>query len=144
MSLLLNLKKHSQNAASQNMNLMEHIEALRWHLIRSLAVVIIAACMAYVNIEWIFTHIILGPANKNFITYHWFAQLGALLHTESLDMQHFDLQFQNTTLPGQFMISISVAAIAGFVLAFPYIAWEAWRFIRPALRQQELVHDFCA
>lgn len=116
----------------------DHIEALRWHLIRSLIAVVVAATAIFVKIEWIFDHIILGPAHDDFIAYRWFCELADVTHLHSLCLGTIHLKFQNTELAGQFLMSISVSAMLGFIVAFPYILWELWKFIKPALRPTEV------
>lgn len=120
------------------MNFLEHIEVLRWHLLRSLVAIILGAIVAFINIDFIFDRIILGPASDDFIAYEWFCKLGQLIHVDVLCMDSVQIEFQNTQLSGQFMLSFSVAFMVGFILAFPYVFWELWRFLRPALKQREL------
>lgn len=116
----------------------DHIEALRWHIIRSLIVIFIAAIAAFIKIDWIFDKIILGPAHDNFISYKWFCWLGRVLHIDSLCLGSVTIKFQNTELAGQFVMALSVSLMLGFIVAFPYVLWEFWRFIRPALKPTEI------
>lgn len=120
------------------MTFLNHIEQLRWHIIRSFIAVIVMTIAVFFNIEWIFDHIILGPAHPGFISYKALNALGNLLHIDALKLGSMNLQFQNTQLSGQFMMSFSSSFIIGFILSFPYVLWETWRFIRPALTQREL------
>lgn len=122
------------------MNVVDHIEALRWHIIRSLIAIIICAIVVFINIDFIFDKIILGPSNSDFISYRWLCNLGKLIHVDVLCMSSMELTFQNTQLSGQFMMSFSVSFILGFIVAFPYVFWEAWRFVKPALKERELKH----
>ncbi|MBA3828799.1 MAG: twin-arginine translocase subunit TatC [Taibaiella sp.] len=116
----------------------DHIEDLRWHIVRSLAVVIVAAIAVFIKIEWIFEHIILGPVHPYFISYKWFCELGHLLHIDALCLKDVKIKFQNTELAGQFVMSLSVSMALGFIMAFPYVLWEFWRFIKPALKPREV------
>lgn len=134
------LAKRANGNPNGEMVFMDHIEALRWHLVRSLAVIIIAAVVVFFKIEFIFDKIILGPANKDFIAYKWFCSLGKLLHVDALCMEPLNVQFQNTELSGQFMMSFSASFMIGFIIAFPYVFWEFWRFTKPALTEKELKH----
>lgn len=121
------------------MTFLDHIEALRWHLIRAIIVLVVAAIVVFFNIEWIFDHIILGPAHSDFVSYRWLCTFGKWLHIEdALCLGDVNLQFQNTELSGQFMMSFSSSFLIGFIVAFPYVFWEFWRFIRPALKENEL------
>lgn len=120
------------------MSFLDHIEELRWHLFRSAIAVMLMAVVVFFKVEWIFHHIILGPASPDFIAYKWFCQLGQALHVDGLCLPPFKLRFQNTELAGQFVMSLSVSLMLGFVLAFPYVLWELWKFIRPALKTIEI------
>ena len=122
------------------MAFVDHLEALRWHLLRSALAVAIAAVVAFFNIEWIFNNIIMGPAHASFVSYRWMCNLGHAIGVEGLCLGDMNITFQVTELSGQFMMSFSVSAMMGLILAFPYIFWEVWRFIRPALSGKELKH----
>ena len=116
----------------------DHIEELRWHLIRSVAVIILSAIIVFFNVEWIFTKVILGPAQSDFLSYKFLCQLGKLIKVDVLCLGNMQIQFQNTELSGQFMMSLSASMMIGFILAFPYVFWEIWKFIKPALKPSEL------
>lgn len=120
------------------MAFVDHIEELRWHIIRALLVIVIASIVVFFNIEWVFTNIILGPAKNDFVSYGWLCQLGKMIGTQALCMGDMQLMFQNTELSGQFMMSFSSSFMIGFIVAFPYVFWELWRFIKPALTEKEL------
>lgn len=117
---------------------MEHIEVFRWHLIRSLIAVVVFSIVAFLNIDYIFDKIILGPANEHFIAYNWLCAMGKFLHISVLCLPPLEIQFQSTELSGQFMMSFSSSFMIGFIVAFPYIFWEFWRFLKPALKKKEL------
>lgn len=120
------------------MSMMEHVEALRWHMVRSLLVIIVAAIFVFINIDFVFDKIIIGPAKSDFISYKWMCYLGELVNIDDFCMNGVDLEFQNTQLVGQFMLSISVSLFTGFIISFPYVFWEFWRFIKPALTDKEI------
>src|SRR5690606_17751029 len=120
------------------MSFVDHLEELRWHIIRSLVALIIAAVVVWANIEWIFQHVILGPSRSDFISYRALCYLARLTHLDVLCLGDLQLKFQNTQLSGQFMMSFSVAFMLGFIVAFPYIFFEFWKFVRPALKPNEL------
>lgn len=129
-------KRNGNNQAE--MAFTDHIEELRWHLIRSVAVIILSAIIVFFNIEWIFTKVILGPAQSDFLSYKFLCQLDKLIKVDVLCLGDMQIQFQNTELSGQFMMSLSASMMIGFILAFPYVFWEIWKFIKPALKPSEL------
>jgi len=120
------------------MGFLDHLEALRWHIIRSVIAIVIASIFVFIKVEYIFDKIILGPAHSDFVTYKWFCSLAEYLHYPEFCLGPIKMKFQNTTVTGQFMMSMSVAVMLGFIVAFPYIVWELWRFIKPALRPAEV------
>lgn len=134
------LAKRAAGSTEAEMAFVDHIEALRWHIVRALAAIIICTIGVFINIEWIFSNVILGPASSDFISYDWLCKLGTLLHIDALCMDAVNVQFQNTQLSGQFMMSFSSSFLIGFIIAFPYVFWEVWRFVKPALKPNELNH----
>lgn len=121
------------------MSFVDHLEALRWHIIRCVIVILVLAVIIFLNIQWVFDNIIAGPINPDFVSYkslcdfsHW-AHLG-----EALCLPPVKVEMQTTTFGGQFLSSFTIAFVGGFMVAFPYIFWEFWRFVKPALREREL------
>jgi sec-independent protein translocase protein TatC len=131
------LNKRGGNAKAE-MAFTDHIEELRWHIIRAIAAILIASIITFFNIEWVFTKIILGPAESDFVSYNWLCSLGKLIHVDVLCMGDLQIQFQNNELGGQFMMSFTSSLMIGFIIAFPYVLWEIWRFIKPALKPSEV------
>lgn len=122
------------------MHFTDHIEELRWHIVRALSAVIIVSIVVWLNVEWIFDHVLLGPAHPDFVSYRWMCWLGRELKIDNLCLNEIKIQFQNTELAGQFTMSFSVSFMLGFILAFPYVFWEIWKFVKPALKEKELKH----
>ncbi len=121
------------------MSFTDHLEALRWHLMRAVIVWLIATVAVFINVDFVFDNIVYAPARSNFITYrvlcdfsHW-AGLG-----ESLCMPPIDIKLLGNTVSGPFMSAISIAMIGGLIVAFPYLFWELWKFIKPALSPREI------
>lgn len=135
------LRNKDKSATDAEMGFVDHLEALRWHIVRALIALIIASVIAFVYIEKIFDHIILAPSKPDFISYKFLCKLGEFLNVKALCLESLTISFQNTQLSGQFMMSFSSAFVFGFIFAFPYIAWELWRFIKPGLSQKELKHS---
>lgn len=120
------------------MSFIDHLEALRWHIVRSAIAILVAACTIFYFIDWVFDNIIQAPARPDFISYSGLCNLGHRLHIgDALCMPPVDIKFQFTSVSGPFTTAINVALIGGVIFAFPYIFWELWRFIRPALSAKE-------
>jgi sec-independent protein translocase protein TatC len=134
MSILNKLNKNP----NKEMTFVDHLESLRWHIIRSVIALVVCAITMYWNIEWIFDKVILGPSEPSFPTYKALCQLGNYLHIPSLCLNEIKMNFQNTSQAGQFMLGMRTAAILGFVVASPYVFYEIWRFIKPGLSSFEL------
>jgi len=134
---LLN-KKNSIEKPPQEIGFIDHLEALRWHLVRMAIALFICSVVAYIYIGEIFDYIILAPTHKDFPSYIWLCKLGEMAHIPSLCLEDVQISFQNTQLSGQFMMSFSASFLFGFIVSFPYLVWELWRFIKPALTTREL------
>lgn len=132
------LEKRNNSNPNAEMGFTDHIEVLRWHIVRSLVAIILGALVVYLNIDFVFQKIILGPANSNFISYRALCSLGKMMGIDALCLGDVNIKFQNNQLSGQFMMSFSVSFMLGFILAFPYVFWEFWKFFKPALKPSEL------
>lgn len=82
----------------------------------------------------------MGPAHPDFVSYRILCKVGQYFGISALCLQEINIEFQNTELAGQFMMSFSTSFMIGFIIAFPYIFWEFWRFVKPALKPSELKH----
>jgi len=120
------------------MAFVDHLEELRWHILRSIVAIAVGAIFAFINIEFIFNDIILGPTQPEFISNKALCWLGQKLDISMLCMDDQKIRFQNTSVTGQFMLSFSSSAMIGFIISFPYILWEVWRFIKPGLKENEI------
>jgi sec-independent protein translocase protein TatC len=126
-----------KNIEEKEMSFLDHLEELRWHLIRSLAAVIVFAVLAFLNKEILFHDIILAPTRADFWTYIKFCELGKLTGFPELCVEKMNFIIQNRTVMGQFTTHITISFVAGLVIAFPYVFWEIWRFIKPGLYDLE-------
>lgn len=134
------LNLFNRNSDQEEMSFVDHLEALRWHLVRSAFAIIIVGIVIFIKIDWIFAKVILGPIRNDFVSYVGLCNLGKALHMgDALCLQSVKgLQLQTTQFSSKFITSINVAIIGGFIVAFPYVFWELWRFIKPALSPKEL------
>lgn len=138
MSIVDKFLKTRTGSDGAEMSFVDHIEELRWHIVRSLIALILISIVVFFKIEWIWDKIILGPAKSDFISYRLLCDFGNWIQVDALCMEEMKLRFQNNQLSGQFMMSFSVSFMIGFIVAFPYIFWEVWKFIKPALKPVEL------
>jgi sec-independent protein translocase protein TatC len=123
------------------MSFIDHLEALRWHIVRAVLAIVVFAILIFVFIDWIFDNVIMGPTQSNFISYRVLCSLSHKLGLgESLCMPPISMKIQVTTVSGTFMSSISIALVGGLIAAFPIICWEIWKFVKPALKPNELKH----
>ncbi|PID92466.1 MAG: twin-arginine translocase subunit TatC [Bacteroidetes bacterium] len=119
------------------MTFLEHLEVMRFHLIRSLIAVVIMALVAFVFKEIVFDKIILAPKEPDFVTNKWLCQLGEFLGLQRICINQDPFGLQTVKMAEQFSMHIIVSLVAGVVVAFPYMFWEFWRFIVPALYENE-------
>ncbi len=125
----------------KEMSFLDHLEELRWVLVRSSAAVVIMAIITYFFADYIFEEIIFGPTKPSFITYRFFCDASHYLgFADSICITELDFIIQNTEMEGQVNIFVWVCITAGFILAFPYILWQLWKFISPALYEKEKKH----
>ena len=121
----------------KEMSFLEHLEELRWHIIRAILAIVVFMVIAFIFKSFIFDKIILAPKNPAFITNRLLCQLGEFLNTTALCINTKPLQLINIKMSGQLTTHIAVAMIAGVILACPVILWEFWQFFKPALRSNE-------
>ncbi len=119
------------------MTFLEHLEVLRGHLLRSIASVGIAAVLVFIFTNFIVDHILLAPKSVDFITNKLLCQLGHRFGTEKLCLNAVPFNLINIEMAGQFRINMSIALYGGLILSAPYIFWELYRFIMPALQPKE-------
>lgn len=124
------------------MSFLDHLEELRWHLIRSTLAVVIIGVVAFVFSGFVFDVIIFGPSQMDFPTYKFFCKAATSIGIES-DFCKDKLPFtiQSRTMSGQFSADIWTAIWAGIILGFPYILYELWKFISPGLYEKERRHS---
>jgi sec-independent protein translocase protein TatC len=120
------------------MSFFDHIDALRGHLFRSAVAVVVLAVVAFVNKHLLFDVIIFGPTRVDFWTYELLCDWSLrLTGSDSYCVKDMGFVLSNISMSGQFTQHIFISFMAGLVLAFPYIIWEFWRFIKPALSKKE-------
>jgi sec-independent protein translocase protein TatC len=121
------------------MSFVDHLEALRGHLFRAVLSIAVGALIVGIYNKFVIEKILFGPTYADFPTYKFLCKMGHKLRLgNALCMNELGVNMQNTAVAGQFSMWFTVVLIGGVILAFPYIFWEFWRFIKPALTQKEL------
>jgi sec-independent protein translocase protein TatC len=128
-----------QRSKEVEMSFLDHLEELRWHLIRSIIGVIVMTIVAFLAKDFIFHTLIFGPTREEFATYMLLCGFSHLVQLgNQLCIEDFGFSFINVQLTGQFFVHLKVSLVVGFIVAFPYVFWEMWRFARPALYENEV------
>ncbi len=125
-------KLEKKRGLSGEMTFLDHLEALRWHLVRSVIAIIVIAVGTFLAKDFVFNVILFGPLNPDFITYRIFCSI-----SDAICLEAPQIEFVTRDLAEKFMVHFKSSFILGFVLSFPYIFWEIWRFIKPALYEKE-------
>ncbi len=121
----------------KEMSFLGHLEVLRWHLVRSSAVVLILATIAFLFKNIIFDKILLAPTKLDFFTYKLLCNISKFFTSEGMCIEKLPFTLQSLGMSEQFSIHIWVSIVAGIIVAFPYIIWEVWTFISPGLYKHE-------
>lgn len=139
--VLTNKKNHPVPEPEMEMSFWDHLDALRGHLFRSAVAIVVLSLVAFFNREFIFDNIILAPKNTGFITNRLFCRIGEWMNMPSICPGELDLKIININLSGQFTTHMYISFFAGMIVAAPYVIWEIWRFIKPALYEKERKHS---
>lgn len=129
------LKEKGNNLESE-MSFFDHLDALRGHLIRSAIAIIVITGFVFAYYDWIFDTVIMGPSLPNFWTYRTMCNVGNAIG-RNFCFSEFHISLINTEMAGQFTLQINSSLMIGLTLGVPYLLWEVWRFIRPALLEKE-------
>jgi len=131
--------KKTEKKNTTEMSFLGHVEALRWHLMRAAIVIITLAVVLFIYDAFVFGTIIFGPLKTDFLTYRAMCKISHLMGLgDQLCMTSIPIgKLYNTNLSGQFTMDMWVAFIGALVLGFPYLIFELWRFIKPALHDKE-------
>lgn len=121
----------------KEMSFLDHVEELRWHLIRSTLAIFLFGIIAFVMKGFIFNTILFAPKDANFITYRFFCKVSQFFGTDGLCIDDIPFTFQSLAMAEQFSVHIWTSITVGFILAFPYLIYEVWKFISPGLHKTE-------
>lgn len=133
------LLRRNKTPETAEMSFIDHLEELRGRLFRSvLAIAVGGAVVGFYN-DFFVKKVLMGPTHSDFPTYSWLCSTGRRFGLDdALCMKEMALKMQSTTVSGQFSMFFTVIIIGGIIIAFPYIFFEFWNFIKPALTQKEL------
>ncbi len=126
--------------SNEEMSFLEHLEELRWHLVRISAAVVISAIVIFVNVKFIMDQILFAPKYPSFITNRVFAWIALKFNSPDMAINTKPFSIINYDMAGQFSTNINIAMIGGIIISIPYIFWEFWQFIKPALYEKERKH----
>lgn len=129
--------KEESEEAGHEMSFLEHLEELRWHIIRSAIAIISFMVISFVFMREIFNLVILAPSRVDFVTYRVLCDIGHSVGINSLCVEKMNFSLMSREVSGQFMMALTYSAIMGLVVAFPYVFWEVWRFVKPGLKITE-------
>jgi sec-independent protein translocase protein TatC len=136
--MALRLFSRNQNGERSEMTFIDHLEVLRGHLFRSAFAIALGAIIVGIYNKFFVQGVLMGPTHDNFPTYSLLCKVGRVLHINRLCMKGIGVKMQSTSVSGQFSVFFNVILIGGFIIAFPYVFWQFWKFIKPALTKKEL------
>ncbi|MFD2968189.1 twin-arginine translocase subunit TatC [Sphingobacterium bambusae] len=134
--LIKAIKDKGKNLEAE-MSFFDHLEVLRWHIIRSVIAIAVFAILSFTFYDFVFNDIIMGPKNLDFWTYRMMCKVGDLLSLDGFCVEKIPFNIINTELAGQFMLQINSCLLMALALGFPYLLFEVWLFIKPALTDIE-------
>ncbi|SFT68585.1 Sec-independent protein translocase TatC [Lishizhenia tianjinensis] len=113
------------------MSFLEHLEELRWRLVRSVIAIVVLAIGLFVCLEWIMDNIFLSMNSENFISYR------VMCEYVNLCVEVTPVKAQGLKMTSQFSYALLISFLGGFIIAFPYVFYQLWSFVKPGLRQNE-------
>ncbi len=133
------LTKFFKNSPEKaEMSFVDHLEELRWHIMRAVIALLVGTVVVFLNLDFFYNKIVMGPAHKDFITYRVLCNTSHYLGLgNALCLGDINLTLISTEMSSQFMMSFTISMVGGFIIGFPYIFWEFWRFTKPALTPKE-------
>jgi len=126
-----------QDEEEGGMSFLDHLEALRWHLLRSVTAVLIFTVVAFIAKDFVFGVLILGPSKVDFLTYRLLCDIGNYFAIPALCINELPFTIQSRQMTGQFSMHMTSSMVVGLIAAFPYLFYEVWRFISPGLYAKE-------
>lgn len=136
-SNLFETLKNKGKTLDAEMSFFDHLEILRWHIIRSVIAIGVFAIVAFSFYQTLFENVIVAPKNPDFWTYRMMCKIGDLLNLDGFCVEQIPINLINTEVAGQFMMQINSSLLMAVALGFPYLIFEIWLFVKPALSDLE-------
>ncbi|MGY5850357.1 twin-arginine translocase subunit TatC [Salegentibacter sp. F14] len=122
----------------EEMSFLDHLEDLRWHLIRATLAVVIAGSLAFLAKGFIFDVLLFGPSKGSFFSYDILCRISTAIGIDGgFCFDEMPFRIQSRTMGGQFSAHVWTSITAGFIIAFPYVIYEFWKFVAPAMHNNE-------
>ncbi len=137
MALDQEFEQELDETEGKEMSFLDHLEELRWHIIRSVGSILVFTIVAWIFQKEIFGGIIMAPSKSTFWTNRMLCKLADATGVEGLCFKQADFILQNREVSGQFMFALTQSIMVGLLFAFPYFFWEIWRFVKPGLKMKE-------
>ncbi|MES2587623.1 MAG: twin-arginine translocase subunit TatC [Bacteroidota bacterium] len=115
----------------KEMSFLDHLEELRWRLVRAAIVIVVLTVVLWIFQEWIMDNIFLSMKNPNFVSFRF------MCHYFGMCIEEIPVKMQSTTMSGQFSYALMMSMMGGVVLAFPYLFYQIWSFVKPGLKEKE-------
>lgn len=132
------MENQKQIGEEKEMSFLEHLEELRWRLVKSSIAILVFGIGAFLAKKFIFDVILFGPRSSDFITYRGFCYFSQQIGMgDKLCMGNVAISVQNIDMSGQFSTHIMVSVVAGFIIAFPFVLYQMWAFLKPGLKKKE-------
>ncbi|EPR68928.1 twin-arginine translocase subunit TatC [Cyclobacterium qasimii] len=135
--MALDQYNEEEEEEENGMSFLDHLEQLRWHLLRSVSAILVFMVLAFLSKGFVFGQVILGPSKVDFITYRLLCQLSDILSLPALCIDQLPFIIQSRQMTGQFSMHVTSSLVVGLIVAFPYVFWEVWKFISPGLYSKE-------
>ena len=116
---------------SGNMSFLQHLEELRWRLVRCAIVILLLAIVIWYFQEEIMVNLFLSMKDKDFVTFRLLCQYIGVC------VEEIPVKMQSMTVSGQFTYALMMSFLGGLVISFPYVFYQIWSFIKPGLKQRE-------
>jgi sec-independent protein translocase protein TatC len=136
--IMASIFSRNKGTEQAEMSFVDHLEVLRAHLFKSAVAIAIGAVVVGIYNKFFVRDILMGPTHDDFPTYGMLCRIGEVLHIQRLCMKGIAVKMQSTAVSGQFSVFFNVVLIGGFIIAFPYVFHQFWKFVKPALTEKEL------